>query len=662
MNPEPSPQAKSTVRLMPLAQPVTASVMVPGSKSYTIRALLLAALTPKGDQGPVRIVNPLFSDDGKAVLSCLHELGLKTSTDQENGLSWIDVHNDVSEIQAQDYTLDADLSAATLRFLLALSAVIPGRQVLQGKPGLNNRPVRDLVDALRAIGADLEYLERDGYPPVSVNSSRIEAHRFQVSGATSSQYVSALLMISPYIQAQKAADQAQDITIELTDEPISKPYLDMTVAIMRDFGVQVEHADARTWVIPAGRNYQATEYVVEPDASSMAYFLAIAALTGTSVTVPHLNPQSAQADMQFVSILQSLGHRAEWNGNALTLHGQPMSASFPESPNPLVIDMENCPDQAQTLAVLAAFWPVTTRIEGLQSLRVKETDRIAATARELTKMGIRVEEEPEALVIHGGNPQAARISTYGDHRMAMAFAVAGAKIAGLEIEDPTVVNKTYPGFWEDLQSLGIVGVQWTTDDEPLKLSMVASGETTQKHSADDSAGRIVLIGFMGAGKSAVAEILAEKLNLPLVEMDAQIIQTSGRNSVADIFDQDGEAHFRALETATAQALSPASATVISTGGGVVMSEAAMAALSVNSTLIFLETRLETLLSRLAHCGDRPLLRDREQFAGLFELRQPQYRRYAHIILPTDEKTPTELADAILQKLNSRNFVTICAVN
>jgi 3-phosphoshikimate 1-carboxyvinyltransferase len=662
MNLEQSPQPKSTVRLMPLAQPATASVIVPGSKSYTIRALLLAALTPKQNQEPVRITNPLFSDDGQAVLSCLHELGIQTTTHRENHLSWIEVHNDVSEIQMRDYTLDADLSAATLRFLLALSAVIPGRQVLHGKPGLNNRPVRDLVDALRAIGADIEYLERDGYPPVRVNSSRIEAHRFQVSGATSSQYVSALLMIAPYIHAQQAAGQAQDITIELIDEPVSKPYLDMTAAIMRDFGVQVEHADERTWIIPAGQNYRATEYVVEPDASSLAYFLAIAALTRSSVTIPHLNSQSVQADMEFVRILQSLGHRAEWNENALTLHGQPMSVSFPETPNPLVINMEDCPDQAQTLAVLAAFWPVTTRIEGLQSLRVKETDRIAATARELIKMGIHVEEEPDALVIHGGNPQPARISTYGDHRMAMAFAVSGANIAGLEIEDPTVVNKTYPGFWEDLQSLGI-GVQWTTDDEPLELSMFALGETTQKHLSDDPAGRIVLIGFMGAGKSAVAEIIAEKLNLPLVEMDARIVQASGRNSVAEIFDQDGETYFRALETATAQALDPASATVISTGGGVVMSEAAMVVLSVNSILVFLETRLETLLNRLAHCGDRPLLRDKEQFSALFELRQPHYHRYAHMILSTDEKTPTELADAILQNLGlPASIAAACSVN
>ena len=642
-----NPGNSNSVILEPLKQPVTASVNVPGSKSYTIRALLLAALTPKVNNQPVRVLNPLFSDDGQAILDCLNTLGIKTATKEETDVRWIEVHNSVADIQDEEYELDANLSAATLRFLLALSAVIPGRQTLFGKAGLNNSPVRDLVDSFKAIGADIEYLEREGYPPVRVNSSRIQTNRLQVSGATSSQYISALMMIAPQIQAQNSQ---QEVVIELLDEAVSKPYLDMTVSIMADFGVKVENHDYRKFVIPAGQAYQTQAYAVEPDASSMAYFLAIAALTGSSITIQNMNPHSVQADMRFAQILENLGHRLEWHGNALTLHGQRLDT---QPSTPLVIDMEDCPDQAQTMAVLAAFMPRVTRIEGLQSLRVKETDRLTATATELAKMGIPVEEEKDALVIHGGQLHAAKIATYGDHRMAMAFAVAGAAFPGLEIEDPSVVNKTYPGFWQDLQKLGL-GVQ------PSKTLPIHAVTQTDEP-ANLTGQKIVLIGFMGAGKSAVAEILAQALKLKLVEMDAEIVKRSGRSSVPEIFDLDGELRFRALEAEVSQALVSAQNVIISCGGGVVMNEANMQALAQNGTIIFLETQLETVLTRLADAEDRPLLRDKTQFESLFVLRQPLYRQAADITVSTDHQSPSQVAETVLQALSKINMNSVCTV-
>jgi len=624
---------QDTVILEPLKQPVQAAVTVPGSKSYTIRALLLAALTPKANGQPVKVLNPLSSDDGQAILHCLNTLGIKTSIKEENHVHWIEVQNGVNEIQPGDYELDANLSAATLRFLLALSAVIPGRQTLFGKAGLNNRPVRDLVESLRAIGADIEYLEREGYPPVRVNSSRIETTRLQVSGATSSQYISALMMIAPQIQAQ---NHGQEITIELLDDPVSKPYLEMTRSILRDFGVTVDNHDFRQLTTPANQTYQTQSYAVEPDASSMAYFLAIAALTGSSITIRHIGEKSVQADMQFARILERLGHRVEWHADELTLHGQPLAQT-----EPLLIDMEDCPDQAQTMAVLAAFMPCVTRIVGLQSLRVKETDRLAATANELTKMGIQIEEEVDALVIHGGSPKAAKIATYGDHRMAMAFAVAGAKLSGLEIEDPAVVNKTYPNFWHDLRELGI-GVQ-PVDPQNAVPS------------------KIVLIGFMGAGKSAVAKQLAESLSLTLVEMDSEILKRSGRANITEIFEQDGETHFRALEANVAKDLVSAQNVIISCGGGVVMNEVNMQALSQSASVIFLDASLETIQARLVDADDRPLMRDKTQFEPLFNLRQPLYRRFAHRTVHTDRQTPEQVVAIILQTFGKMEMNPVCPV-
>lgn len=618
-----------TVSLTPLAEPVTAKVTVPGSKSYTIRALVLAALTPKKANQPVTIVNPLISDDTRAILSCLSTLGIQTVLKKDKaGQLCVEVHGNLEDIQDRDYLLNANLSAATLRFLVALSAVIPGRQVLLGKEGLNNRPVRDLVDSLRALGASIEYLEKDGYPPVRVSSSRIEADTIAVSGNTSSQYISALMMIAPVIQAK-----GKQVAIELPNEPVSKPYLDMTASIMETFGVTVVNEDYQRFVIQSGQRYNCTQYIVEPDASSMAYFVAIAALTRSTITLLNINPDSAQADMRFVDIVQQMGNRVEYHDNQLTIHGVGVE--------PLQVDMRDCPDQAQTLAVLAAFANGTTRIDGLQSLRVKETDRIAAVEKELAKMGIPTEAEADALVIHGGNPQPATIATYGDHRMAMAFAVAGALLPGMAYEDPAVVNKTYPEFWQDLHRLGI-GVTHSSRDEH----------------APGQGRKLILTGFMGAGKSTIARVLAETLGLDCIEMDDRIVQRSGRTSVNEIFQQDGEARFRELEQEVAQSLRDVSNAVISTGGGIVMNEAAMDSIRHNARVVFLETTLETVLNRLEGDHTRPLLQDKEAATDLYEQRQPLYRQHACIRLSTDGKSPETLVNDILQATQHDAMCTV----
>jgi shikimate kinase/uncharacterized protein with GYD domain len=306
--------------------------------------------------------------------------------------------------------------------------------------------------------------------------------------------------------------------------------------------------------------------------------------------------------------------------------------------------MCDCPDQAQALAVLAAFANGTTRIDGLQSLRVKETDRIAAVEAELEKMGVPVEAKADALIIQSGNPKAARIATYGDHRMAMAFAVAGAVLEGLEIEDPAVVNKTYPGFWQDLSALG-VGVR--------KLNANASKQS--------NAQKIVLIGFMGAGKSSVAKILSERHGLTLIEMDDLIVQQSGRQSVPEIFDRDGETQFRKLEAQVAQSLENQANVVISTGGGVIGNPDGMNALAENAKVIWLDTQLGTVLERLGDNLDRPLLRDLDKASQLYEQRLARYEQTAHHRIVTDDLTPQAVADEIARIIPELNTQTICSV-
>jgi 3-phosphoshikimate 1-carboxyvinyltransferase len=417
------------LQLQPLVSPARATLSVPGSKSYTNRALLLAAMVP----GPVRLVNPLASDDTQAMVGCLRSLGLEVTERPDS----VEVIGDISTVTNRTYNLDADLSGTTMRFMTALCALLPGQQNLRGQPGLEARPIGELVEALRQVGADITYLDRDGYPPLLAKPPHLKGNHIKLSGAVSSQYLSALLMVAPLVG---------ELSIQIVDKLISRPFVDMTIEAMRRFGVSVV-SGRNTYKVAGGQFYTAREYAIEGDVSSAAYFFAMAALTRSTVTVSNLNPKSMQADMNFLKILERMGNAFNYTTSAITINGRGVKA--------LKIDMNDCPDQAQTLAVLAAFADGVTTINGIGSLRVKETERIAALQQELTKMDIKTTSTADSLTVHGGQPHGARIATHGDHRMAMAFAVAGSRLPGMVIEQPEVVSKTFPTFWETLTELGI---------------------------------------------------------------------------------------------------------------------------------------------------------------------------------------------------------------
>ncbi|MBF8262340.1 MAG: 3-phosphoshikimate 1-carboxyvinyltransferase [Parachlamydiales bacterium] len=347
------------------------------------------------------------------------------------------VHGDISCVEDQNYQLFAHDSGTTLRFMLALLCIVPGIKTIQGSQRLNERPIRDLVDGLREIGASIEHCEEEGKLPVKVSSSALTGHAVHLKGDISSQFCSAILLISPYI--------SKGFTIHITGSLISKPYIDMTMRCMRDWGVKVVAEEGGHYFVPAHQSYRKNQYVIEGDFSSAGYFFAIAALTKSTITVENLNPASAQADRKFLDILAKMGNEVIDEENRITVKGKQIL--------PMDVDMEDCPDQVMTMAVLAAFAQGVTRISGVRSLRVKETERMVAIKNELGKMGIRTEDTHDTLCIYGGSPHAAVIDTYNDHRMAMAFAVAGMVLPGIVIRQPEVVNKTFPTFWECLGSL-----------------------------------------------------------------------------------------------------------------------------------------------------------------------------------------------------------------
>jgi 3-phosphoshikimate 1-carboxyvinyltransferase len=419
-----------SLKLTPLAEPVRATVEIPGSKSYTNRALLMAAMAHK----PVAILKPLMSDDTKAMLHCLGVLGITTELSERG----VRVTASLNTIAHRNYNLDANLSGTTIRFILALSCVVPGIKTIYGKEGLHKRPIADLVDALRQLGATIEYLDKEGFPPIRVSSFKLSSGTVRMNGGVSSQFLSALLMIAPLIG---------ELNIEVTGEQISKPYIDMTIDMMRRWGVQVSNEQYAKYSVAPNQPYGLSEYSVEGDVSSASYFAAIAALTRSHITLTNMNPQSVQADMKFFRILEDMESVVRYEKDSIVVEGGGV--------RPLAVDMEQCPDQAQTVAVLAAFAKGKTTISGVRSLRVKETERVIALEQELAKMGIKTESTHDSLSVYGGNPKPATIDTYGDHRMAMSFAVAGTMLSGVEINDPDVVNKTFPLFWEKLASIGV---------------------------------------------------------------------------------------------------------------------------------------------------------------------------------------------------------------
>lgn len=583
-------------KVSPLSEPVRATVTVPGSKSYTNRALLIAAMTGR----KVTLNRPLYSDDTEAMIGCIRSLGLTVTKHNES----IEVSGDVRSIPDKIYTLDADLSGTTIRFMAALAAVIPGTQILTGKDGLQKRPIGDLVHALRELGADIEYLRTEGFPPIRVNSSTLKHDTVSIRGDVSSQYLSALLMVAPLIGG--------DVTIKLTGKLISKPYVDMTIDSMRAFGVKIRRSD-NMYSIKGGQNYSGDSYIVEGDASGAAYFFAIATLTKSAITVRNLPAESKQADIRFLDILAPMGSRVERNNDAITVIGTGVKA--------METNMQECPDQAMTAAVLAAFAGGKTKLSGVASLRVKETERVKAVEQELAKMGIRTESTKDELIIHGGKPIPAAIDTYGDHRIAMAFAVAGTKLPGITINNPEVVTKTFPGFWETLESL--------------------------------SAQNIVLIGMRGSGKSTVGQLLAATLGREFVDLDRLLEKQTGK-SIPALVGKHGWDYFREQESKLAQDVGTCRNAVIATGGGVILRAENVVALKAHGQLILLDTSLDTMVSRLKDKTDRPTLTGvkdlRQELESVLEERRERYLRSADIRVVTDNRSPEEIAHEIIQRV------------
>ena len=428
--------------LLPVAH-AEGVVRLPGSKSISNRILLLAALA----EGETRVLDLLASDDTAVMLAALRALGVEW-TEERHGDSTMHV---VQGVAGSFPLRQADLfmgnAGTAIRPLTAALAVVGGDYKVHGVPRMHERPIGDLVDALNAAGADIEYTLNRGYPPLHIRSGAFTAPRLSVRGNVSSQFLTALLMVAPLMA------RTQAVTIEVEGELISKPYIEITLNLMRRFGAVVEQDGWHSFTIPAGQVYQSPGAIhVEGDASSASYFLAAGAIGGGPVRVLGVGRDSIQGDVRFAQALEQMGA-------TITMGDNWIEASAAGLLQAVDMDFNHIPDAAMTIAVAALYAKGTTTLRNIASWRVKETDRLAAMATELRKLGAVVEEGADWLsVTPPAVLQPAQIDTYDDHRMAMCFSLAsldGAIRRGtrVRINDPKCVAKTFPEYFTAFASI-----------------------------------------------------------------------------------------------------------------------------------------------------------------------------------------------------------------
>jgi len=415
---------------------------IPGSKSYTNRALLCAALA----DGNIHISDYSHSEDSELMFKAIKGLVVQGKDWRDflvyEGHGWSDEEKRSIQSRGLQHLIPSGsiytgAAGTVMSFMAALCSCIKGEHLLSGTDSLNHRPLEDLVDALNPIiDGDIRLFGRNKEgklcPPVKIDAKGLIGGETSIRVDSSSQYLSALLMVAPYAK--------DDVIIRTEGQMVEAPYVDMTLEVMKHFGVDVEKTGCG-FHVQAGQRYRPTAYTVESDASGATYFMAAAAITGGETYVGSFDHNSKQGDLRFTELLKKMGCKVDYHMGYYKIQG-------PEKLKAIETDMTDMPDTVQTLAILAATAEGVTDITGIKNLRIKETDRISALEQELNKVGIETESTEGSLKVYGGNPKGAEIRTYDDHRMAMSFSVLGLKVPGISIQNPDCVKKSFPGFYD----------------------------------------------------------------------------------------------------------------------------------------------------------------------------------------------------------------------
>ena len=435
-----SSQRVASVKIDPVSKAIRASIRPPGSKSITNRAIVCAALA----EGRSQLCGVLDSEDTSVMIEAWKQLGLHIDHDKANQSLVIDGCGGRTSLH--DVELFVANSGTTIRFLTAALSACEGRFRLDGVARMRERPIADLLSALRQLGAKVESVntEHANCPPVLIEAKGLAGGRATVAGNISSQFLSGLMMAAPMAKS--------NVELQVEGELVSIPYVAMTAEVMRAFGAEIHGDEQGPFTISAASRYRGANYAIEPDASAASYFWAASAIVGGAAVVEGLHRNSLQGDVRFCECLEKMGCRVEYRNDSVTVYGGTLTG--------IDVDMSDISDTVQTLAAVAMFAEGPTTVRGVAHNRVKETDRIGDLACELRKLGAVVEEFHDGLRIEP--PQRitpCEIETYRDHRMAMSLALIGLRCAGLTIRDPDCTAKTYPRYWEDLASFTGCGVR-----------------------------------------------------------------------------------------------------------------------------------------------------------------------------------------------------------
>ena len=423
----------NSITLRPIKY-IEGEVNLPGSKSLSNRALLIAALA----EGTTRITNLLESDDTRHMLNALKLLGVEYTLSEDKTECTV-TGNGGPFRNSEEVELFLGNAGTAMRPLCAALTVGNGTYVLTGEPRMKERPIGHLVDALKDAGADISYLENEGYPPLKIVANGLKGGEVSIDGTISSQFLTALLMAAPMAQ--------NDMQISIIGELVSKPYIDITLDIMRIFGVDVINENYEKFIVKEGQKYRAVDrFMVEGDASSASYFLAAAAIKGGTVKVTGIGKNSVQGDIAFADVLEKMGAKVEWGDDHVSVSRGELNA--------VDMDFNHIPDAAMTIATTALFAKGTTTLRNIYNWRVKETDRLYAMATELRKVGAEVEEGEDYLTITPPKQlKHAAIDTYDDHRMAMCFSLLALDPVSVTINEPECTAKTFPTYFQVLESI-----------------------------------------------------------------------------------------------------------------------------------------------------------------------------------------------------------------
>lgn len=417
-------------RVRRLQKPISCQVEIPGSKSITNRALLLASMA----DGESTLRHVLFSDDSRAFLDCLEKLGYELSINEKEQVVKIKggVPNKSADINVRS-------AGTTARFLTALLSAAGGEYDIKSSEQMAKRPMKPLCEALEKLGVEFTYHGREYFLPFFLKSSGCKGGEVELFAEQSSQFLSALLMTGSLYE--------EGLTVHHVGKEIAKPYIDMTIKMIEQFGGAVTK-EGQTYRVSHAGPYLPLDYLIEPDVSGAGYFFAMAVLTGGSILVKDVHLKSLQGDIRFLDVLERLGAKIEDTDAGVKLQG-PANGCY----NGIDIDLNDCSDQTMTLAALAVFAKTPTIIRNIGHIRLQESDRIHAIVTELKKMEITCEEADDSITIYPGTPQPAEIDTYNDHRMAMAFSLIGLKAEGIVINDPDCTAKTFENYFELLDDV-----------------------------------------------------------------------------------------------------------------------------------------------------------------------------------------------------------------